>query len=380
MIRLSAKKLRKGMIISQGIYNARGAFLLRKGTRLTEQYVKRLQKMNIHSLSVTALQPHLNVSPPDDIILEKTRIKAIDNVSHVFDDVQTSGKINTNLLKDTAESIIFDLIQNRNNLLQITDMRLHDNYTFSHSVNVAVIASMIGTFCHYSKQNLLELTLGALMHDIGKIFVPENILQKPYPLNSEETVVINRHPHAGFAKLKEAGGFSDTVLAIAIQHHERFDGSGYPHHYVGSDIHRFARIVSIADVYDALTSNRPYKRAYRPDIAYKIMTQCSCAGFDPDLLKLFFANVAIYPVGTVLKTRFGDAIVTKVESGYTLRPHVCLFTDKHHQPVKKPSQLDLRDFLENPIEYVIEDNELFELINMHGIDPARYLLEMPPVD
>ena len=282
MIRLSAKKLRKGMIISQGIYNARGAFLLRKGTRLTEQYVKRLQKMNIHSLSVTALQPHLNVSPPDDIILEKTRIKAIDNVSHVFDDVQTSGKINTNLLKDTAESIIFDLIQNRNNLLQITDMRLHDNYTFSHSVNVAVIASMIGTFCHYSKQNLLELTLGALMHDIGKIFVPENILQKPYPLNSEETVVINRHPHAGFAKLKEAGGFSDTVLAIAIQHHERFDGSGYPHHYVGSDIHRFARIVSIADVYDALTSNRPYKRAYRPDIAYKIMTQCACAGFDPD--------------------------------------------------------------------------------------------------
>ncbi len=380
MIRLSAKKLRKGMIISQGIYNARGAFLLRKGTRLTEQYVTRLQKMNIHSLSVTALQPHLNVPPPDDIILEKTRIKAIDNISHVFDDVQTSGKINTNMLKDTAESIIFDLIQNRNNLLQITDMRLHDNYTFSHSVNVAVIASMIGTFCHYSKQNLLELTLGALMHDIGKIFVPENILQKPYPLNNEETVVINRHPHAGFAKLKEAGGFSDTVLAIAVQHHERFDGSGYPHHYVGSDIHRFARIVSIADVYDALTSNRPYKRAYRPDIAYKIMTQCSCAGFDPELLKLFFANVAIYPVGTVLKTRFGDAIVTKVESGYTLRPHVCLFTDNHHQPVKKPSQLDLRDFLENPIEYVIEDNELFELINMHGIDPARYLLEMPPVD
>lgn len=375
MIHLSSKKLRPGMITGQGIYNSKGSFLLSRGTRLSEQYINRLQKLQISSLMVTSWNENLSLLPPEDILQEKTRIKAISDVCQVFEELYTSDHLNIDLLHNTAESIIFDLISNRNNLSQITDVRLHDSYTFSHSVNVAVLTAMIGSFCHYSKQNLIDLTLGALMHDIGKISVPEHILQKPYPLNKEENLIIRKHPEAGFDKLKQAKNFSENVLSIVSQHHERCDGSGYPEHLFGKDIHRFARIVAIADVYDALTSNRPYKRAYRPDVAYKIMTKCSPGEFDPELLSLFFANVAVYPIGTILKTTLGYGIVKEVEFGYSLTPIVSIFTDTQNNPVGKPTIVNLKEFHENPIEFVLDDREILNFITLRGIDPAIYLTD-----
>ena len=375
MIHLSSKKLKPGMVTGQGIYNAKGSFLLRRGTRLNCQYIKRLQKLRIPSLVVTSLKQDLNLLPPEDIIGEKTRIKAVADICHVFEDFHVSGQVNVKLLQHTAEAIIFDLISNRNNLAQITDIRLHDSYTFSHSVNVAVLASMIGSFCHYSKQTILELTLGALLHDIGKMSVPEKILLKPYPLNREENRIIQKHPEAGFQKLQKTKKFSQRVLTIIAQHHERSDGSGYPAHFIEKDIHRFSRIVAIADVYDALTSNRPYKRAYRPDVAYKIMTKCSPGDFDQELLSLFFDNVAIYPVGTILKTTVGYAIVKKVEFGHSLAPIVSVFTDTQQHMVTVPTVMNLKEFKESPIEYVLDDSELMDFITIHGIDPAEYLVD-----
>jgi len=375
MIHLSSKKLKPGMVTGQGIYNAKGSFLLRRGTRLNAQYIKRLQKLHIPSLVVTSLNQDLHLLPPEDIIREKTRIKAVSDICHVFEDFHASGQVNVKLLHDTAEAIIFDLISNRNNLAQITDIRLHDSYTFSHSVNVAVLASMIGSFCHYSKQTILDLTLGALMHDIGKMSVPEEILLKPYPLNREENLIIQKHPEAGFQKLQKTKNFSDRVMTIVAQHHERSDGSGYPAHFIEKDIHRFSRIVAIADVYDALTSNRPYKRAYRPDIAYRIMTKCSPGAFDRELLSLFFDNVAIYPIGTILKTTVGYAIVKKVEFGHSLTPIVYVFTDTKHNIVTPPTVMNLKEFKESPIEYVLDDSELMDFITIHGIDPAEYIAD-----
>lgn len=378
MIHLSSKKLRPGMITGQGVYSSKGSFLLKRGARLTDQYIERLQKLQISSLAVTSTDEFLNLLPPEDIIQEKTRVKAVLDLCQIFEDFETTDHLDAKKLQDTSESILFDLLANRNNLAQITDIRLHDSYTFSHSVNVAVLTSMLGSFCNYSKQSLLELTLGALLHDIGKISVPENILQKPYPLDSDEYKVIRRHPDQGLQKLRAEKNFSDIVLTIVAQHHERADGSGYPKQLAEKEIHKFSRIVAIADVYDALTSNRPYKRAYRPDIAYKIMTRCSSKEFDPELLQLFFDNVAIYPVGTILKTRLGYAIVKKVETGYSRTPVIAVFTDKNHNPLNVPSIIDLKDFREDPIEYVLDDRELLDFISLRGIDPALYLAEDEP--
>lgn len=373
MINLPAKKLREGMITSQSVYNAKGVSYLSKGTRLNQPYIRRLKKLGITRLSVTSLNPSLHLLPPEDIVQEKTRITAIHKVCEAFAQLEVSNTLNLESLENIAESIVFDLISKQSNLAQITDIRLHDTYTFAHSVNVAVLSSMLGSLCHYSKKNLLDLTLGGLLHDVGKLVIPSSILNKSGSLNEEEFSIIRQHPEAGCQKLRKTKTASALMLAITAQHHERIDGTGYPKQLAGNSIHRFSRIVSIADVYDALTSARPYKKAYKPYVAYKIMTKCSEGQFDLDLLSLFFDSIALYPIGTILKTDLGYGIVKKVEFGHTQTPIICVFADEKYNTYSSPTIVNLKNCPPNTINYVLEDNDLFTFIKHVGIDPAAYL-------
>ena len=142
---------------------------------------------------------------------------------------------------------------------------------------------------------------------------------------------------------------------------------------MGNSIHRFARIVSIADVYDALTTQRSYKPSYKPHIAHRIMTRCSVGQFDLDLLNLFFNNVAIYPTGTVLKTTMGYAIVKKSEFGRTMAPNICIFADEEQKLVPRPFDVDLQYCPSNTVQTVVEDMELFPLCYRLNFDPAQLL-------
>lgn len=374
MIRLPLQRLRAGMVTAQSIYNSKGASFLTRGTPITKQYISRLKKLGIKKLSVTSVNPSFNLLPPEDIVQEKTRVTAIHRVHEAFDDITFNNSLNIKPLENISETILFDIFRNRDNLAQLTDIRLHDNYTFAHCVNVAILSAMIGSYCHFTKKNLLELVLGSLLHDIGKIVIPPEILNKPGCLSPYEFSLVKQHPEAGRKKLKELNVFDSIIPStLVVQHHEHLDGSGYPHGLVGDAIHKFSRIVSIADVYDALTSDRSYKKAYKPHIAYKIMTGCCKGQFDPDLLNIFFNNVAIYPVGTVLQTRYGYAIVKEIHYGETQTPLVCLFADSNAKVLDTPYLLDTKECHDHVIEQVIEDKELIPLLYRLRIDPAMYL-------
>ena len=165
-----------------------------------------------------------------------------------------------------------------------------------------------------------------------------------------------------------------SILAIiAVQHHEHLDGSGYPYHVRGKSIHPYSRITAIADVYDALTSARSYKRAYKPNVVYQMMMKNSPGHFDMDRLRLFFDNVAIYPVGTVMKTQLGYAIVKKVVFGHTLAPIVIVFADKNGKLLPKPFGVNLAHCRRDAIHYVMDDVELLNFIRHTGIGPAVFL-------
>ena len=184
------------------------------------------------------------------------------------------------------------------------------------------------------------------------------------------------HPEAGRLKLQDLSTPSAEVLAtIAGQHHEHIDGRGYPDQLVGDQIHLFARIVAIADVFDALTSARSYKPAYGPHTAYRIMTKCSPGQFDEKLLNLFFDSVAIYPVGTVLKTTMGYAIVKKTELGNTLTPTICVFGDLNGDALQQPYTIDLRKFPPDTIVSALEEMELIPLLFRMRVDPSKFLQE-----
>ncbi len=378
MLKIPVKKLKKGMIVSQSIYNKHGASYLVKGQPLTEEYITKLIKIGIPTVTVTSGDPNSIIKPPEDLVQEDTRIGAIQKVYDAFRSVEETGELDAGAMQDVSNKIIFDIIARKENLVQLTDIRLHDTYTFAHSVNVAILAAMLGLLLHYTRQDLGLLTLGALLHDLGKIRVPSDILNKNTRLDNDELSVIQSHPLDGARRIKEMGHIlpQPAVLAqIAAQHHEHVDGRGYPYGLTGDKIHRFAKIVAIADVYDALTSERPYKKAYTPSVTYNIMMNVNKGQFDRDMLKLFFNNVAIYPVGTVLRTIYGFGVVTKCEFGRTETPMICLFADHNGKLLPAPVKMDLAEGQDHAVELVVTGIELLHFIHELSVDPSRYLTE-----
>lgn len=378
MIRLPIKKLKQGMIVAQSIYNHHGASYLVKGQPITKEYIRQLRKIGIPTVAVTSSNPNFQLMPPQDIVQEKTRVNAIEKVYNAFQTVEETGQFDAKSIQAVSENILFDLIDRRENLVQLTDIRLHDTYTFAHSVNVAILSAMLGLLCHYTKKELLLLTLGALLHDLGKINVPPAILNKTTGLTAEEFEQVKQHPLQGAKRIMrmERGLPSPAILAaIASEHHEHMDGTGYPRGLSAEKIHRYARIVAIADVYDALTSERPYKKAYTPNIARNIMVNISKRQFDPDLLTLFFNNVSLYPIGTVMQTVYGYGIVSSCTFGKTETPTIVLFADRDGKVRNEPETIDLStDPAGNrAIEIVISDRELRHFIREINIDPSIFL-------
>ena len=378
MIRLPVTKLKKGMVVAQSVYNKKGASYLVKGQPIDPNYIDQLKKIGIPTVSVTSTDPGIHLMPPEDIVQEKTRIRAIEKVHAAFKNVEETGQLDADAMQDVSDKILLDVVQRKENLIQLTDIRLHDTYTFAHSVNVAILSAMLGALCHYSKSDLLLLTLGALLHDLGKIRIPYDLLNKNGRLSDNEFSVIKSHPEEGARRIRAMGSelpSPGVLAAIAGQHHEHMDGRGYPKGLVGDQIHRFARIAAIADVYDALTSERPYKKAYTPSVAHNIMVNVNIGQFDTELLRLFFNNVAIYPVGTIIKTNRGIGIVKACEFGRTETPVAVIFATREGRLLDSPVTHDFTEDGSKAIEGVIDDNELRHFIHVLAIDPGVYLLE-----
>jgi len=373
MITISTDKLKAGMITCQSIYDSTGLFLLRRGTKLTSFYIRKIIEADIKEIAVLSTNIYKNIELPDDVVCETTRSNAIKNLSTTFDALEEKGVLILDKMQSSIISIIKDLIHNKSNLVQINDICTYDNYTLIHSVNVAVLSSLIGVIYNLSPKDLEELTLGAMLHDIGKIFIPIEILNKPTTLSNDEFDNIKKHPVYSMQKLREACSFSQNIIEIASQHHERIDGKGYPYNLASNDINFFAKIVAIADVYDALTSIRPYKKAYKPHIAYTIMMFHSEGQFDVNILKKFFAHVALYPNGTIVKTNLGAAIVKESLQGQVTNPIIFIFTDKHHQLLSNPLLVDLAKNSNCYIESVLDDNEILFLIEQLHFDPVSLL-------
>lgn len=374
MIDLPLKRLKPGMVTSQSIYNSSGANYLTRGSELTQQYIDKLRNLGVANLHVMSTSVDKKIVPPEDVLSEKTRAMAVKRVYDVFQQVGQNGTFEVEPLSKAAEAMVNDVVDRRGNLVQLTDIRVHDMYTFAHSVNVAMISALIGVLAGLTPNQLQELTLGALLHDLGKIVVPPEILNKPGRLTKNEFDIIRHHPVAGHEKIMRMKIPNCEKLSIvALQHHEHLDGTGYPNGLAGDSLHLYGRISAIADVYDALTSSRPYKKAYSPAIAYNIMVNCSQGHFDGKLLDFFFSNVAVYPVGTVVRTSEGFGIVKSVEFGKTSRPVIIIFADKQGKIVSSPREIDLFNNRNVQIDIVMNDEDLFNFIHSTNYDPATLL-------
>jgi HD-GYP domain-containing protein (c-di-GMP phosphodiesterase class II) len=222
-----------------------------------------------------------------------------------------------------VDSIIAELLANKNMMVNMIDLKCFDNYTYMHSVNVAVLSVVMGIAIGFEREMLSLLGLSAILHDIGKVFISKRIIDKPGILTEKEFEEMRKHPQLGYDHAKMRFGLSQAVCSGIIDHHEKYDGSGYPAGKKGSEISRFGMIIVLADIYDALTSERPYRKAQSPSEAIEYVMGGVESLFDPRVSTVFIRKIAPYPVGTTVLLSNGEtAIVLENFEEVCLRPRV----------------------------------------------------------
>lgn len=375
MLELPIKDIKPGMVLATDVLTARDITYLRKGTVLTRQYIKQLAGSGIGSVSVFSGEDNYqmkDLSPRETLI--ETRVLGLSAIDKKLKELIDSHTINPDYVNEDLHQICKKALDDEADIATLTKLRVHDKYTFLHSIGVAIISGIIGKIENYDKSKLSLLVRCGMLHDVGKLVVPPEILNKPGKLTDEEFAVIKLHPTAGWSELNQKTDPSHELLAaVALQHHERLDGTGYPDKLKEESIHPFSSIVAIADVYDALTSERSYKLAYKPHIAYKIMTRLSRGQFVEPLLREFFDQIEIYAVGSVIETSEGYAIVKSAKYGSAAYPRICVFATERYQLLDEPYEVDLSKDTPISISSVLEDISLIALSNRLRINPMTFL-------
>lgn len=357
--------LRPGMEVARKVALGSGAPLLNAGVILQQDYIRQLKKLGIRSVYIhDHLIPDVEV---EDVILDNTRDRAVGLVSEALGrlgrDSNNGSRFNRMLtvkkeLTELLDDMTAQLLTNRNLVINLADIRHTDNYTFAHSVNVAVLAMVIAIAMGRGTSELRNLGMGAFLHDLGKVIIPATLLNKESLLTDEEWQEMRRHPLYGLQLLQTRHLLEGPALMIIHQHHERTNGTGYPLGLQGDEVHAQSRVCAVADVYDALVSDRPYRPSFRPDQAMTIM-ESEADGYDLEVLQIFFQHVAAYPVGTLVGLNNGLlGVVVANRSGYPTRPRVRVLCERESFAPIEPDEIALADKLDLVIERVYGEEEV----------------------
>jgi putative nucleotidyltransferase with HDIG domain len=320
MLIIPVEKAQPGMVVGKNIFGANGQILLREGIILTDKYLMNLERMGIPYLYIKGGPDDIEV---DDVINEKTRVAAMTMTRDAIEKIKIGAGFDAGKIKTVINNIIDDLLNNPNLVINLVDIRTHSDYIFAHSVNVAVLSSIVGIALGYDNKKLRSLTTGALFHDIGKVRVDQEILHKQQLLTSEEKSELQKHTQYGFDILRTHQEFNLSSAHVSFQHHEWYNGTGYPRGLNGENISELTRIVSITDTYDKLTGGTPYSRRYPVQEAIEYLMAGCDSQFDAGLVKVFLNCVAIYPVGVAVELNTGEkGIVVKVPRNFPTRPVV----------------------------------------------------------
>lgn len=328
--------IKEGSFLAKTIYDTNGRILLAKDFKLTKAVLKKIEQNGIISLYINDGYSDNEI---EDNVKPELRQRAIKTIKNNFDclvkysrdgsggnnrnkDIKTRYQCLDEITK-VASEIIEELLSQKNVLINLVDIKSMDNYTYEHSINVTILALILGIELGYDKKRLLDLAVGAMLHDMGKVFMPGEILQKNGKLSENEFAIVKQHPVDGYEYVRN--GFDISILSrnIILQHHEKVDGTGYPDGFKGEKLHDYVKIVTIADVYDALTSDRPYRRAMSPNEAMEYLMGTADRHFDYKMVCKFIKKIVPYPEGTLVRLSNGCiGVVKNTNPEAPLRPYV----------------------------------------------------------
>lgn len=354
MRRISVDKVNEGMILAKTLYSMDGNVLLNAGIKLKEAYINRFKEMGIFEIYVDdSISADIVI---EDVISDETRFEARMSVKKAMDSVINGNSLDVKPIRNVVGKIVEELLGIKDAVINLQDLKTVDNYTFAHSANVCVLSAVTGISMGYDANKLKELCMGALLHDIGKTKIPNEILNKPGNLTEEEYEIIKQHPRYGYDLLKQSGDISAYASYITLTHHERFNGEGYPLGLKGNDIHEFSRIVSIADVYDAMTSNRVYRRRINISEVVEYLVSYGNYQFDYDIVRKMIEHISVFPLGCYVSLSTGEtAIVVDNNKRYPNRPVVRLIRDPYGTEYKNFNELDLTSHNNIVITDVLDD-------------------------
>jgi HD-GYP domain-containing protein (c-di-GMP phosphodiesterase class II) len=354
MRRVNIDSIQVGVKLARTIFNSDGGVLLTKGVELKELYVEKLRN---HGVSEVYLEDDISVGVRvKDVIHDQTRNEAVALAKNTMTNYNFSASFDVENVKIMVNNIIDELLGNDDILYNLSEIKSVDDYTFEHSVNVCILSLITGIGLGFDISRLRELGTGAMLHDIGKLCIPQEILKKPSQLTVDEFEEIKKHTIFGYEILKKSEKVSLVSAYIAFGHHERFDGSGYPLQLKNENIQLCARIAAVADVYDALTSDRVYRKKLRPNEVYEYITSLGANHFDPRVIESFVKYVTIYPTGTgvLLNTR-ERALVIQPNKNLPTRPVVRIVYDDN---MKKQTIMREVDLSEQTNIFIVDGCEL----------------------
>lgn len=289
-------------------------------------------------------------------------------VKGMLTDIRLGRQIEMELVEPLVEKMVDSIFRNQDALLPLARLKEHDNYTFQHSVSVCALLVSFARGLGLERGLIKEIAIGGLLHDVGKAKVPDEILNKPAKLTEAEFAKMKSHVVQSIVILQNTPGVSQIALDVAGQHHERFDGTGYPNKLKGEEISLYGRMGAIVDVYDAITSERVYHKGMAPTAALGRLLEWSKYHFDPALVRAYVKCVGIYPTGSLVRLESGRlAIVREQHPDKMMQPRVQVIFHIGQKHYLKPEMLDLA---RTGCQDRIVGHEEFE---DWGVDPRRWV-------
>jgi putative nucleotidyltransferase with HDIG domain len=329
-----------------------------------------LNRLHLQHIRVGRLQVEQQVQVGDIAAFRRLFDEAVSVAGRLWETAQVEGKPDADAARTMVDSLAQAVAQNRTALLALTALKNYDNYTFTHMVNVSILTMGQARGLGVDGSLLREFGLAALMHDIGKVKTPTEILNKPDKLTDKEFQVLQRHTVDGAEILRKTPEMPALAPVVAFEHHLRADGTGYPSTVSRPQLNLGTMLCGIADVYDAMRSQRIYQQAFPSDRILAVLQRNDGKQFDQHLVRRFSQLVGIYPAGNLVRLNTGEiAVVVKTYAPDPYRPRVKVILAADRSPLERPYELNLWESPEGLPESVQAPVDPLE----YGIDPLTHL-------
>lgn len=320
---LPTSKLMPGMALGQDIYDGAGRLLLAKHLLLNAEYISHLEFLGFPGVYID--DEFTRGIEIQEVLSPQIRSQALKMVHNLFMFTAEGEEpsVEEIRIQKTVESVVENIVRNGDVMCNMIDIKNYDDYIYYHSVQVGVLSIIVGLRYGLGQEELHKLATAAFLHDIGKRFIDSKIVGGTWPLEGQDREVFMSHPKLGAEFLRGTYRFSADVYAGILEHHECYNGAGYPLGKAGDEIHLYARIIKLTDSYDAMTSGRPGRQTQAPSEVMEYLMALAGIQYDPNLVNILMRKVAVYPVGCEVELSNGQhAVVAQNFEDFPLRPLV----------------------------------------------------------